>query len=441
MTSSSGASRPGVLATSIAIDLVYLLIAPVFVVPYLIVLLFIRRRAAGDWGQRLGSVPSRKAAPGRRIWFHTVSVGEFEAAWPLLERLRSERPDLDLVVSATTATGYELAVSRLGRETVFYFPLDFGLCVRRTLRRTCPDLMVLVELELWPNHILSCERAGIPVLVVNGRVSARGHRRMRRVRWLFARLLRAITHFSVQIPDYAERLADLGAPGERITIDGNLKFDRAPGRDPAALRAEFEREYGAGLRWIAGSTHPGEEEQVIEVHERLRARFPGVGLILAPRHIERADAVAQRIEARGLTVARYRDRKLADVILVDEMGRLGELYAVADVAFVGGSLVPIGGHNILEPIGVGTPVVHGPEMQNFREEVRLFTEAGAAAQVAKASDLERVVGAWLADPGERERRRALAAQTLELQRGSLERALVHILGSIPESLPLGSRSR
>lgn len=441
MRSSSGASRPAILATSFALDLVYLTIAPLILLPYLVVLLFIRRRAAGDWSQRLGGVPWREPSTQGRLWVHTVSVGEFEAAWPLLTRLRDERPDLDVVVSATTATGYELAVSRLGPERVMYFPLDFGVCVRRTLRRTRPDLMVLVELELWPNHILSCEHAGVPVIVINGRVSARGHRRMRRARRLFARLLRGISHFSVQIPDYAERLADLGAPADRITVDGNLKFDRVPERDPASLRAEFDLEYGSGLRWIAGSTHPGEEERVVEVHRRLRDRFPGLGLIVAPRHIERADSVAQRIEAAGLTVSRYRERKPADVILVDEMGRLGELYAVADVAFVGGSLVPIGGHNILEPIGMGTPVVHGPEMHNFREEVRLFTAVGGAAQVADAAELERVVGAWLADPGERERRRALATQTLELQRGSLERALAHILESIPESLPMNSCSR
>lgn len=425
-------SRRALYFVSLLIDLVYLILLPFVALPFLFYLLVVRRRRLGGLRDRFGGVRVPALPSDRtRVWFHTVSVGEFEAAWPLLDRLRSERPDLDLVVSSTTATGHEVAVRRMGAERVFYFPLDFGYCMRRTLRRVSPGLMVLVELEIWPNHLLSCAIREVPVLVVNGRVSARGFRRMNRFRGFFGPLFRTVRLLSAQSDEYAERMIALGASPDRVVVDGNLKFDReAPAEDSGVARTRFVEHRGgqadAVRYWIAGSTHPGEEAAVLRVHAQLTRRDPQLRLILAPRHIERSAVVLREVEAAGFSVAPLREARAAEVVLVDEMGQLATLYGVAEVAFVGGSLVPIGGHNILEPVTAGTPVAHGPHMHNFRQEVQLLGTAGATQQVESEEELVEVLGKWLEDPSECERRRRLGSKLIAEQRGAVDRAVKRI---------------
>ncbi len=417
--------RPGL--ASLFLDGVYLLVLSPFLLGYLFVLVVIRRRGVGSLAERFGRVTHVvQPTPGcRRIWVHAVSVGELEAAGPLLQLLQSD-DRYDVVVSTTTASAREVANRRYGADRVFYFPIDLSFVIRRTLRTIAPDLVLLMELEIWPNHVLVTSSKGVPLVVANGRVSDRGFRRMRRVAALFRPFLRRIDRFLVQTEVYAERLRQLGVPEDRVEVLGNLKFDRPVIEDRAAVRESICDRFSprlGGRWWIAGSTHAGEEASVLVAHEALRDQFDGLGLVLAPRHVERAPEVLELVRARGWSVASYSDRRPAEVIVVDTVGELATLYALADVAFVGGSLVPIGGHNILEPIAAGTPTVHGPHLDNFAAERLLFTEGGASVQVDDVASLTERVRVLLAEDADRVARIDRGFEILAEHRGAARRML------------------
>ncbi|MGE3164155.1 MAG: 3-deoxy-D-manno-octulosonic acid transferase [Planctomycetota bacterium] len=408
---------------SAALDLGYCL-ALLVLGPWLLFLVLAKRRGLGSWRERLGASP--RLAPDRpRLWLHAVSVGELEVALSLIARLEAARPAFDMVLSTTTMTAQRLARSRRPDLTVFLLPIDLGFCVRRALQRLSPTLLVLVELELWPNLVLLCEQRGVPILVVNGRVSSRGHRRMRRVRFAFAPFLRRVDRWLVQNAEYGERLRDLGVEPTRIQEVGNLKYDRDELPEPAACRREFERtwSYPAALRWIAGCTHPGEEDLVLGVHRELLGAHPELTLILAPRHVERAAEVAALAETRGFTVGRSSiappaSPRAPQVVVVDQTGVLLQHYACADVAFVGGSLVPRGGHNVLEPFLAGTATLHGPAMANFQEIVDRLRASGAVEEVVDAAGLAHTVAQLLASPAERADRVRRGRETLARHRGA-----------------------
>ncbi|MFN0059823.1 MAG: 3-deoxy-D-manno-octulosonic acid transferase [Planctomycetota bacterium] len=407
---------------SLVIDLAYLLMAPFVIVPWLLLLVVKRRRGVGSLRERLGYLSLPPAAKPR-IWLHAVSVGEFEAAWPLIQELTANLPRYELVVSTTTTSAYALARRRVDPSRVFLYPLDFGFAVRRSLRAVRPQLVVLLELELWPNFLLNAAADGVPIVVANGRVSARGFRRMRHARLLVRSMVRRVRQFFAQTDEYRDRLLALGVPGDRIVVNGNLKFDRPPLADRDERRRVFEARCGfppQSRRWIAGSTHAGEEEIVLAVHHELRAEFADLSLILAPRHHERAAVLVDECARRGFSVARYSATGspagagapgAPQVVVVDGMGELAGLYACADAAFVGGSLVPVGGHNVLEAIAAGVATAHGPHMGNFAVERRLCAEAGAAVEVASGSDLRAQVAGWLREPA-RARAQALRGESL-----------------------------
>ncbi|MEM7163973.1 MAG: 3-deoxy-D-manno-octulosonic acid transferase [Planctomycetota bacterium] len=422
------------IIASLLLDLVYLLVF-LLLVPWLLFLIVVRGRGVGSLAERLGSVPI--APPTRpRVWFHAVSVGEVEAALPLIKMLEAERPDLEVVISTTTTTAHRVAVEKGEGRAVFLFPLDFGVCVRRTLRRVRPTLLVLVELELWPNLILNCRARRVPVVVANGRISASGFSRMKKVALLLRPFARRVDRYLVQNSEYGDRLQALGVAAEAVTVTGNLKFDRAPIADPGAVRERFEIDHAyarGGLRWIAGCTHPGEEAIVLDAHERLRAVYPDLTLILAPRHVERGGEIETSVVARGFSVARWSagPAATADVLIVDEVGRLAQLYACADVAFVGGSLIPRGGHNVLEPVLAGTPATHGPFTSNFKEVVGLLTPGGATVEVADSEQLAATVGAWLGDPGARRAHAERGTQLLEAHRGVARRTAKEMAAFLP----------
>jgi 3-deoxy-D-manno-octulosonic-acid transferase len=323
---------------------------------------------------------------------------------PLVEGIRRRWPELGIVVSTITPTGARIVGERLADTAVHrYFPIDLPGPVRRALDAARPRFFIAIETELWPNFLRALARRRIPAMIANGRISDRSFRRYRWVRGLMRRVLADVSVFAMQTDEDARRIIALGAPPSRVVVTGNLKSDLLPeaaGDDPAGWRARLH--LGAGARlWIAGSTHRGEETVVLDAFLRARTRCPELALLLAPRHPERAGEVEALIRERGLLAAR-RSRLPADgapgaVIILDTVGELAALYALAEIVFVGGSLVPIGGHNVLEPAMRGKPVLVGPHMSNFREGAELLQRSGGGLVVKDAPELERELARLLED--------------------------------------------
>jgi len=349
-------------------------------------------------GRLRGELPSEP-----RCWIHAVSVGEAVTAVPLVEGIRQRWPELSIVLTTVTPTGAQIVRERLaGIATHRYFPLDLPGPVRRALDRVRPRFFIGMETELWPNFLAALAARGVPSMIANGRISDRSFPRYRLVRRLFGPVLRRVSVFGMQSQEDARRIIALGAPPERVVVTGSLKTDQEP-EDPAA-RQLWERLLGLGPEeqvWIAGSTHRGEEETVLDAFGRLRSRFPALTLLLAPRHPERAGEVDRLIRERGLLPLRRselpRERTREAVIVLDTVGELAQFYRVAHVVFVGGSLTPTGGHNMLEPALRAKPVLFGPHTGNFRESAQLLLEAGGARVVHDGHELEMAVAGLLAD--------------------------------------------
>ncbi len=399
-------------------------------------------------GERLGKVPSRlQGRPGPAIWVHAVSVGEVLAVGELVGELRRRFPRYRVVVSTTTATGQKLAKKRFGEESVFYFPLDFGFAIRPYLTTLRPQLIVIAETEFWPNFLRLACRSGARVAVVNARISDRswpGYRRVRRI-GILASVLHNIDLFLAQTEEDARRLLDIGAPAERIEVSGNLKFDVAAPAPPAivaSLRSTFQQA-GVGPVIVCGSTVEEEEGPLLLAFQNVLASHPRAIMILAPRHPERFAEVAQLLEHMGI---RYWRRSLwggdsvaGGVFLVDTVGELASLYELGDVAFVGGSLVPRGGHNIIEPAQHGVPVIVGNHTENFRDIVGLF-QSQDAIRVVGPAEFPLVLLDLLSNEAERAALGRRGAETLRSQMGATERtvkALERLLESTSDHVAAG----
>ncbi len=396
--------------------------------------------------ERLGYLPAsrgfgtRPPVARRAIWVHAVSVGEALAALPLARRLKTKFPDRPLYVSTTTATGQRLARERMSfADGIFYFPLDWAGPVRRVLRAVEPALVVILETEIWPNFLRECRRVGVPVMFVNGRISERSFGRYRRANGLLGGFLRRVLHdaalFLMQTPDDAERLRALGAPADRVLVAGNMKYDLAPPLENP-LVAWLEQVVETQRRRpvvVAGSVIEGEERAVLDAFAAVRHRQQGAMLVLAPRKPERFADAARLATDAGWNVARRSrlalDRPLregTEVLVLDSVGELAALYRLADLVFVGGSLVPSGGHNILEPALFSKPPVFGPSMENFREMAGRFLTAGAALQVANGEELGKAWVRLLEDAALRENMGRRARQLVEQNAGAALLALQHI---------------
>lgn len=362
----------------------------------------LRERLGGDPGGRLKGDPDRPL-----IWVHAVSVGETRAAIPLLRALKVTFPEARLVLSSVTETGRAIAEGISEVDELFYFPVDLSWVVRRVLSRLQPSLIVIVETEIWPNCVRLAGAAGIPVVLVNGRISDRSFPRYYRLRRLLTPVLRYIRCFCMQSTLDAERIEALGAPPERVQITGNIKFDMASTLAPddvAQLREIYRLPMDIPV-WVAGSTHAGEEEMVLRVYRQLLDAGRQLILVLVPRHPPRFPDVAALLQNQGFAFTRR--SQLTDdspllhpgsVLLGDTLGEMLRLYAAADVVFVGGSLVPTGGHNILEASLVRRPVLFGPHMHNFRDIAARVSAAGAGVQVADEGSLLAVLTDLLDDP-------------------------------------------
>ena len=371
-----------------------------------------------------------------RIWIHAVSVGEVNAIRPLARRLSEE--GFDLFLSTTTDTGQEQARRLFGDSlAVFFFPLDFVSVCSRVLRQLQPDLLVLAESEIWPNLIEAASRLQVPVILVNGRVSDVSFSRYFRFRALLRPLLHRISLFCMQSERDRQRMIRLGVPAESVIETGNLKFDyMAPDgaceSDLCRTLVELLDIGPDSMVWLCGSTREGEEEKLFPVYLRLRGRFPGLRWIVAPRHPHRGGAIEALLQRHGISAVRRSGMRLNDgpprrpsekteALVLDSIGELAFLYRIADVVFVGGSLVPAGGHNPIEPAASGKPVLFGPSMENFREVARIFLENEAATQVQSEWELETCLRRLLADPDERKRLGENALDQVHRNQGAVEK--------------------
>jgi len=394
----------------------------------------------------LGATPGsgRAAATGEpkaeAIWVHAVSVGEVLAAKPLIEGLRRRFPGRAIFVSTTTETGRRLARERLASaDGIFYFPLDWVVPVRRALRTIRPALVIVMETEIWPNFLHEAGRARIPVVFANARISERSFARFERWRFLvgefFARTLLDAELFLAQTEEDAKRLVSMGAPPERVEVTGNLKYDAEPpaiGRFGTWLDGQIRRQE----RWpvlVAGSVAAEEEEAVLAGYDYVQRVWRRTLLVLAPRKPDRFSSAAEIVAAGGWKAVRRSEQNLegafdenADVLVLDSIGELGGIYSLADAVFVGGSLVPAGGHNILEPAWFGRPPVFGPSMENFREMAEQFLDAHAGVQVKSGQQLGKVWVQLIEDSVMRERMGQAARAIWDANRGATERSLERI---------------
>ncbi len=388
----------------------------------------------GGISQKMGRVRKgvRKLLSGKRpIWVHAVSVGEVMAAHPLIRELKKRYPGRPLLLSTVTVTGNYTARQRVPEaDAVFYFPFDYPWTVRRVIGTVEPAIVLIAETELWPNFFRELARRGIPSAVVNGRISPRSHGRYRRFRPLFREVFRHVSLFCMQSREDAERIRDIGAPGDRVQVTGNLKFDQkiAPVQQPPVT-------IDPGRRVItAGSTHRGEEAILLETFTRLRKRYQDLVLIIAPRHPERFDEVCGLITNSGFECQR-RTRltgPVKDVVMLDTIGELRAFYGLCDVSFVGGSLVKVGGHNLLEPAAMKKPVIFSRYMFNFKEISEAIMQAGGGVMVKDKEELYHELDNLLENKEKMRSMGERAFQVIAANSGATERTLRSISGLVRE---------
>ncbi len=392
----------------------------------------LRRRVAGGkeapalLAERMG-IAGAPRPDGPLVWLHAASIGEAQSVLTLIERLLAERADLSVLLTTGTVTSARLMAARLPPRAVHqYVPLDRHAWVRRFLDHWRPDLALWIESELWPNLILETAARGVPMALVNARLSAAAHRRWGRARASAARLVGAFTIVLAQDDAIADRVRDLGAA--EVAVTGTLKFAAAPlPNDPAAL-ARLQDDLGDRPCWLAASVHPGEEAAVAEAHRRLAAARPDLLTLLVPRHPARGPEFAATLSQAGLHVTLHSagEAPVGEVHVADSVGELGVYYRLAPVCFVGGSLVDHGGQNLLEPAQLDCAILHGPHMQNFRAVATELGAAGGATEIEGAADLARRAQILLDDPVLRAEMTAAARRVAEAKHAVLDLAMARL---------------
>ena len=422
------------------------LVVFVLVSPYFLYQAIRYNKYIGSLGQRLGYLPVSLNVDGEEsIWIHAVSVGEALTARALAADLKERYPRLRLYLSTTTIAGQHVARRSLQHvDAVFYFPFDWAFIVKRTLNIVRPRVFVMMETEIWPNLLRLCRSRGVKTVLINGRISSRSYPRYRMIRPFFRRVLDDVDRFCMQSDESARRIIELGADPSKVTITGSLKFDSlempvvvSHGK-PRERVLRFFRLSPHRLVLVAGSTVKGEEPAVLKAFARLKGASPAAIAILAPRQPERFGEVERLARDAGFVTARRSDLPIdteprADVVVLDTIGELAQLYQVATVVFVGGSLVDHGGHNILEPAVFGKPIVFGPHMQNFKEIVDAFLGNDAAVQVGSERELEQTMISLATDPVRRAKLGAAARALVEANRGAKEKTLAVIADLLPPS--------
>ncbi len=405
------------------------LASPVLFV-WLLVRLWLRGGGLRAMRERFGLVPRLPQAGGGRLWVHAVSVGEVGVAAVLIPVLLRVMPDVKIVLSTVTQTGRSAAEKIAGVERLFYLPFDFAPIVHLALARVRPSAVALVETEIWPNLVWAAAGRGISVSIVNGRLSARSHRRYARLGFFFSRVLGRVRDVLARGEADAARFRELGAAS--VYVSGNVKFDTPlPGAGPSP--AAYGLAAGACVV-VAGSTHPGEEELIGEALASIRRKTPEVCLLLAPRHPERVGQVEAALRSVGLSPVRWSETRGAnrahDVVILDAMGELADAYACAKVAVIGGSFVPHGGQNPIEAARWSVPCLFGPHMQNFAEVADELLEGGGAVRAEGCESLEAALARWLGDPHSRKQAGEAARRVVENNRGAAERTAQYIARTI-----------
>ncbi|MGC1107512.1 MAG: 3-deoxy-D-manno-octulosonic acid transferase [Candidatus Acidiferrales bacterium] len=419
-------------------------IAMVLLAPYFAVQGLRRGKYLDNVRERMGYLPdalARNVPPRSSIWVHAVSVGEVLASKPLIEGLKKRFPERPIFLSTTTATGQQLARERIrDADGIFYFPFDWRTPIRRAFGKIQPALVVILETEIWPNFMREAERTGVPVVFVNSRISERSINRFRRfqrfIGGFFRRVLRDAELFLAQSVEDASRLKEMGAPEERVEVTGNLKYDHEPPAQ-SAFGDWLAKQIANQERWpvlVAGSIVAGEEEAVLAAYDIVQRQWRRALLVMAPRKPGQFDAASAVAKECGWTVIRRSAVDLnaaldenCDVLILDSIGELAGLYAAGDAVFVGGSLVPSGGHNIVEPAWFSKVPLFGPSMENFRDIAARFSSAGAGIQVASGEKLGKVWAELIRDPARREQMGRKARALVEANRGASARSLERIV--------------
>jgi 3-deoxy-D-manno-octulosonic-acid transferase len=422
-----------------------ILVLGVIVSPYLAYQAIRYKKYIGSLGQRMGYLPVSFNLDGEdSIWIHAVSVGETMTVRALIADLRRRYPTLRIFLSTTTIAGQQVARRNVQDvDAVFYLPLDLPFIVRRTLRLVKPRLFVMMETEIWPNLLRQCKRMGVATVMVNGRISARSYPRYKIARPFFRQVLGDVDRFCMQTEESARRVIDIGADPATVVVTGSLKFDSLDmpgavtldGRGQNRVLRYFRMNSGRPVI-VAGSTMREEEQMVLQVFRRLKTGTTNPLLVIAPRHPERFAEVAQLVRDQAFVTVKRSDLPIdaeprADVVVLDTIGELAQVYQIATAVFVGGSLVDTGGHNILEPAVYGKPIVFGPHMHNFKEIADAFIAQDAAVQVSGVRELEEALLALLTDPVRRARLGAAARALVESNRGAKDKCLAIIAQLLP----------
>jgi 3-deoxy-D-manno-octulosonic-acid transferase len=413
---------------------ILLYVFAIFFFPFMAIKLAMKGKERAGLSQRFGKFERgffERERGAKVVWVHAVSVGETLAAVPLVKALKEKRPDISFYFTTVTETGQKVALESLGDiATVFYFPFDFARVVSSVVAMMKPDLFVVVETEIWPNLLKTLHDRGIPSVMVNGRISPRSFKGYKRAGRLMGRVLELFSAFNMQTAQDAERIKALGAPASRVSVVGNVKFDQAAKSLGQAGRDVFTKSKlgipESALVFMAGSTHDPEEREVLNAYRELLKEFPGAFLILVPRHPERLQAVEDLASGEGFRVIRKTRLDGSpisgpSVILVDTMGELAALYRAGDICFVGGSFVPVGGHNVLEPAAFGKPVFFGPFMHNFREIAAILKDTGVGIEVGGGAELAREAIRLMNERERYDRIGKIAREMLLKYRGALDR--------------------
>jgi 3-deoxy-D-manno-octulosonic-acid transferase len=385
-------------------DLIFIIVALLYLPAYLL-----KKKLHRGFLMRLGILP-KVLKLDRPIWVHAVSVGEAMAIRGLLEGLRKAYPAKKIVISTVTATGNKIAKSIAHEgDFVTYLPLDLGFIVRKTIAKINPSLFIIAETEIWPNLITCLNRKNVPVIVVNGRISDRSFQGYMAVKFFLKAILNKVSLFCVQSERDSQRLIDMGVHSDKVAVAGNMKFDTADYTDIRVtdctdLKTKLWLD-PEGKLIVAGSTHPGEEEIILSAYEKLLPDFPAIRLLIAPRHPERADEVAEISAKYGFRPAfiswlgtKCEVCSKPPVFILDTIGKLMDFYGLADIVFVGGSLINKGGHNILEPASLAKPILFGPQMFNFRDIADLFLENNACILVRNEEEIRKAIRDLLGNP-------------------------------------------
>lgn len=405
--------------------------ATLLLIPYFLLKMATSRKYREGIPERFGFIRKHKLrnlGKGRVVWVHAVSVGETKAVLPVLKLLKTRRPDIRILFSTVTTTGQRTA-EKEGKglvDALIYCPLDLSWSVRRAVSLVRPSLFIVVEKEIWPNAFRAMRMAGAPVVVVNGTISDKSAGRFKKLSVLFRAVFNDVSLFLARTGEDMEKAVFVGVPEDRVKFSGNLKFDLSPPVSDARLMAELREALGGGpgtLVIAAGSTHPGEEEIVLAAFKELKGKFPGLRLVLAPRHPERFNEVESIIRKSGLGHARRSRGGGAEVVLLDTIGELMTVYSLSDIAVVGGSLVPgIGGHNLLEPAYYGVPVVYGPHLASYLGMAGLLEREGGGMRAGSGNELASALDVLLSNEVLRKRTGRNARGVVEENRGASERA-------------------